>query len=88
MGLIDDASCKHCSFHIEDLVHVFGECKKVREVRLILVLWFNMVYALAIPFDPQMVLFSLVDDTGLEVPTVFWLDAVWSVKKKFGQVGV
>ena len=56
----------------------WGECKIVREVWLNLALWFNMVYALAIPFDPRMVLFSLVDDTSLEVPTVFWL-AVWFV---------
>ena len=81
MGLIEDASCKRCGAPIEDLVHVFWECDIVRETWLNLVLWFNMVFALAIPFDPRTVLFSLVDDTGLEVPAVFWLCCLVSKKE-------
>ena len=81
MGLIEDASCKRCGFQTEDLFHVFWECNTVRDVWLNLVLWFNMVFSLDIPFDPRTVLFNLVDDTGLKVPTVFWLCCLVSKKE-------
>ena len=73
MGLIEDDRCKQCSHPSEDLTLIFWECVMVAIVGFRLLQWFNAIFNLDIQIDPRTVLFKMVDDTGVDIPVVFWL---------------
>ena len=73
MGIIQSTSCNRCNFAVEDIKHMFWECKDVLTLWDRAVVWINNTFHTELTCDPRTVSLNLLDNTGLEVPDVVWL---------------
>ena len=73
MGLVESMRCSRCQAEVEDLKHAFWTCLDVGRLWQNVLYWVHKTFNIDIKDDPRTCLFSLLDDTGLEVANVIWL---------------
>ena len=73
MKILTSMECKMCGYHVEDLKHIFWECKKDIYIWQRLVDWLNEIYSVNLECDPLSCLFYTPGDRSITIPGVVGL---------------